>query len=672
MRQCELCGAYLDAGERCDCMNEKGQLPEGIATTNNNIVSKAIKLVKLELHNFQGITERIIELNGRSADIFGDNATGKTTVFNAFTWLLFDKASTGAKGFTPKTKTADGELHRVEHSAVAVFDVAHGTLTLRKVYREVYKKKRGNAHEDFDGHTTDYYVDGVPMKEKEYTAEIEKHFADLQTVMLLTMPDYFPSQLAWDKRREILLDVCGDCTDAQVFNSNAELAELPEILGTHSVDDYTKIANAKKRELNKKIGEIPVRIDELKRSMPTIAESDDSITTQIQAAQSVIDNLLIQKQGMTAESELARLKTERENAKAAHIAAWDKARFEHEREYRKRVEQINNEQLKQKQLKGEIDILRSRVEGMKAERERLQKEWQEVFEQIWNDEQSVCPTCHRMLPSEDIDELKAAFNRKKSERLQTINERGKQTASITEIEKLEHELAAYEQTYEARQHFIDGMVAGVEVFRADTPKLTPFEETEACLSIDKQIASLQVGVDTSDIDRQLEKHRAEVERLQALLAQQTTARAAAERITQLERELHDLTAEYERTEREIYLCELFVKTKVEMLTERINGRFERVRFSLFSEQLNGGLKPECEVLIPSESGSLVPYQYANNAAKINAGLEIINTLAEHYGIALPVFVDNAESVTKLAEIQAQVIRLIVSENDKELRVEVEK
>lgn len=68
----------------------------------------------------------------------------------------------------------------------------------------------------------------------------------------------------------------------------------------------------------------------------------------------------------------------------------------------------------------------------------------------------------------------------------------------------------------------------------------------------------------------------------------------------------------------------------------------------------------------------VPYGSGlNNAAKINVGLDIINTLSEHYGILAPIFVDNAEAVTKFINVDAQLISLVVSEKDKQLRVELD-
>jgi hypothetical protein len=125
-------------------------------------------------------------------------------------------------------------------------------------------------------------------------------------------------------------------------------------------------------------------------------------------------------------------------------------------------------------------------------------------------------------------------------------------------------------------------------------------------------------------------------------------------------------------EKGIYLCELFIRAKVALITDSINRRFRAVRFRLFLEQINGGLKEDCEVMVPSVGGSLVPYFSANNAARINASLEIIDALGSDWGERMPVMVDNAESVTRLNPIGAQVIRLVVSADDPALRLELKR
>jgi len=238
-----------------------------------------MKLLTLKLENFQGLKSEEFKFDGYSASIYGDNATGKTTVFNAITWLLFGKASTGAKNYTPKTKGPDGDLHYLDHAAEATFKLNDGrVITLRKVYHEVYKKKRGSATEEFDGHTIDFYIDGVPTKEKEYEATmLSLCGGSAEKMKMLTMPNYFPEEMSWDARRKILLEICGDVSDEDVINSTPELKDLPNYLlmpGTtnqyYTVDEYKKIASAKKTEINKQLQEIPGRIDEAQRAIPDI------------------------------------------------------------------------------------------------------------------------------------------------------------------------------------------------------------------------------------------------------------------------------------------------------------------------------------------------------------------------------------------------------------------
>ncbi len=156
-----------------------------------------MKLFNLKLENFQGLKAMSFNFDGKNASIFGDNGSGKTTVFNALTWLLFDKASTAAKNFTPKTKSASGDVHFLDHAVEGQFRLANGhVLTLRKVFREIYKKRRGSASEEFSGHTTDYYVQKVPATEREYLSTVLTLLgSDLEQAKILAMPGYFAEEM---------------------------------------------------------------------------------------------------------------------------------------------------------------------------------------------------------------------------------------------------------------------------------------------------------------------------------------------------------------------------------------------------------------------------------------------------------------------------------------------
>jgi molybdopterin converting factor small subunit len=232
-----------------------------------------MRLISLTLNNFKGIKSFALKPQGKDINIYGDNATGKTTLADAFMWLLFDKDSQNRKDFQIKTLGQDGEPeHGLEHSVEAVLELENGKrITLKKVFKEKWTKKRGSATAEFTGHTTDHFIDGVPAKKKEYDEKIAE-IADEQIFRLLTDPAYFNQQLHWQKRRELLLEVCGDVSDAEVIASKADLSKLADILGNRTIEQHRKVIQARRSEINKELQKIPVRIDEVERGLPDISD----------------------------------------------------------------------------------------------------------------------------------------------------------------------------------------------------------------------------------------------------------------------------------------------------------------------------------------------------------------------------------------------------------------
>src|SRR5690625_2233585 len=237
---------------------------------------KQIKLLNLKLSNFKGIKELEIDINGNDTRVYGDNGTGKTTIFDAFVWLLFNKDSNNNSNFDIKTLDNDGNvIHRLDHEVEATLLIDGKETTLKKVYKEKWTKRRGSVTESFSGHTTDYYINGVPSKKKEYDDMIQS-IVDEDVFQLITNPSYFNEVLHWKDRRELLLKIAGDITDEDVIASNKDLAKLLDVLNGNSIDDHKKIIAAKRREINKKLEEIPTRIDEIHRNLPDVSHLDET------------------------------------------------------------------------------------------------------------------------------------------------------------------------------------------------------------------------------------------------------------------------------------------------------------------------------------------------------------------------------------------------------------
>ena len=226
-----------------------------------------IKLNELILDNFKGVRAFIFRPNGKHATIRGDNKTGKTTVADGFRDLLFGTDTHGRADFARKTLDSNGRaIPNIEHttSASLMIDAQH--LDLKKVYKEKWTKKRGEAHRQLTSHTTDHFINGVPIPKKEWDARLNG-MIDEETFKLLTLPGYFNS-LHWEKRRTIVILVAGDVSDADVINSDPKLVSLPEILGDRSLDDHRRVVKAEQKAINGRLKEIPARIDELSRTLP--------------------------------------------------------------------------------------------------------------------------------------------------------------------------------------------------------------------------------------------------------------------------------------------------------------------------------------------------------------------------------------------------------------------
>jgi exonuclease SbcC len=188
-----------------------------------------IELKKLSLSNFKGIRSFEI-LFDQITDILGDNATGKTTLMDAFLWLFFGKDSTDRKDFEIKTLDANNRpYHRLDHEVAAVIIVDGEQITIRRTFREKWVKKRGSNEQEFTGHSTEFYWNDVPMKESEYQAKVSSIINE-NIFKLITNTSYF-NQLKWQDRRNALLQIAGSISNDDVFSSlSGDFKELKKAL----------------------------------------------------------------------------------------------------------------------------------------------------------------------------------------------------------------------------------------------------------------------------------------------------------------------------------------------------------------------------------------------------------------------------------------------------------
>jgi DNA repair exonuclease SbcCD ATPase subunit len=650
-----------------------------------------MKILNLTLRNFKGI--RNFELNTEVKDVnaFGDNATGKTTLADAFMWLLFDKDSSNRKDFQIKTLGSDGEPeHGLEHSVEAVLELEDGSqLALKKVYQEKWTKKKGSATAEFTGHTTDHYIDGVPVQKKEYDARIAE-IADENIFRLLTDPRYFNEVLHWTDRRKLLLEVCGDVTDAEVIASNPDLSKLSEILGKRTIEQHRKVIQARKSEINKELERIPVRIDEVQRNLPRIDDitDPDELPDDIEKLRDELrkkqeEHAQARAGGQVAEKtkELRTIEGQILDLKNKHRQVLDEKVGDRRRELSKIQSELSELRNSIEGYNRTIKFKQSEIDSLNIKIGALRSNWHEENNKVFEFEQSdTCPTCGQALPQKQLQEARekalAQFNQAKAQKLEEINAKGKQLMYVKEglgkdieniqgeIERINTKITELQDKESVLKSEIDAIAQGSQPVESTTEY---YQLNAEYREIQDEIRKLEAdgSLAVAKIQKEIDELADDIKTLNRAQVRIEERESGLKRIEELKAEERKLAAEYEDLEQQIYLTEEFIRTKVQMLEEKINSKFKMARFKLFDVQVNGALSECCETTFNG-----VPYSNLNNGARLNIGLDIINTLAEHFGFAPPVWLDNAESVTDILPTRGQQIRLIVSGMDKKLRIEL--
>ncbi len=646
--------------------------------TNKIIVP--VTLQKLKIENFKGIATFEYDFAGESAEIRGDNATGKTTLYDAFTWLLIGKDSSGATDFSIKEKDETGaEQHNLEHSVEATFVINGTQNSFKKVYKEKYTKKRGAAEAEMTGHITDHYVDGVPVSKKEYTSTIEEFFLSIEDLSLLLNVRAFPT-LPWQKQRALLLDICGTISDDDLIASNHALKTLPQILDGHSVEDAYKIIAARRKELNKKLDQIPARIDEAQKSTPEAAPADPQVVeerlkTCREHLKKVQDEIAAAKNGgaqLALKEQLLEQKRVLTEIEEKHNTDVEAAI----RRARQQAEKIEMALAVQKDAllaaEREHDKLTAEAKTLEEANDSLREQWKKInLEETFEDEE-FCSTCSQPLPAIMIEEAREKYNTDRANKLEVIQRNGK--SNKKRLEAVTARLSEIEKEIPGIQSLVDELTQDKKgVTQLELPgvnELVKYREANAKLkNIEKQLEAVNEG--SSDIVSKREAEASEIaeeiEFHEKALALTERVKQVAARVAELKQEQKDLGKEYARLEGHLSLLDLFTKIKVETLNEAVAELFKNIRFRMYEEQINGGLKPVCEASLHG-----VPYQDLNSAGKIQVGLEIIEVLQEHFNCYPPIFVDNAESITSIPEIGgAQMFKLIVDGDYKEIHIEKE-
>lgn len=660
---------------------------------------QVISIKTITLENFKGIRSLTIDFDGRDADISGRNATGKTTIFDAISWLLFGKDSEDRKVFDIKTYDGDGNIiPDIPHYVEAVICANGVEHTLRREFVEVWQTRRGTTLRELTRHEERRLFNGVACTVREWAERIEDMCPE-RYFRLLSNPFAF-NAMKTEAKRAILMEMCGEEPLEDIAAGNKDFETLLSAMQGKSPQVYRAEIMAEKKRLRAEIGDLPSRIDERKRDIKSLQAIDFAGKRKRREAllKSVGEKEACLRDGsrmteMVEKERAAKVRAvSRAMSKVDAVAAEVKARYA--AEGNKRAERLS-------EIESHLRTLSTRAKGMGTDLEMMQsdlkdcKEYKEQMAEEWKEfcdaqdaaisgDNLICPTCGHVFAGEEAEArrscLLSALTAERESKLDGLRKRGQanderiksicvqvdgakaQLARIDEeANKLEAELSALR---DAPQVSAEDMLKEDAAYKTSVAAL---DEARAALDAfeAEHKDDVEGGIDDSmraAIEAEVSSLRSIIYECDADIAKEPVLKSDLARVAELEAAYKEAAQKVAGVERMESVLSDFNRTRIERIEGRMNGLFSLTRFRLFDTQVNGAEVETCDAMVGG-----VPYASLNNAMRVNCGLDIIETLSAHLGISVPIVIDNAESINHIEETHGQQIRLYVSD-DPELRI----
>lgn len=653
---------------------------------------KAIQLKSLTLRNWRGEKERTTEFNlGSVTRICGRNGLGKSRHMDAFSWLLFGKDSKDRKDYNLRTVDENGNaLQRCECSVEGTLLVDGVEITIKREYKEKWTKPRGQAEEVFGGNVTECTWNGVPVRVGDYKERINKEIIDESLFKMLTNTEYFLS-LKPDVQREALLAIAGVKSDAEIAESNEDFVALLDMLSGKSLSDYRKQVAAEKKRLKAQASEIQPRIDQTEKMKPEADDWDmlqgmlDEKKNELEEVAELLNSADARKQSaLDKKAALNREKKSLEqqqqdiiNDERKRLQAEADKQNEKRTSIEKELKNIHSERsdcnIDISRTQTRIDYLNQEINNITDELAKLRSEWSAIRATQYTGS-DICPHCGQRLPEDMLQDARNKFEEYKAKQLSDNQSKGKSLAS--QLASYKEELASRKEELDKLNQkltSIDECISGLYAQLNTVPKVVASEpiadKIPAYVEAKKRleaIAQEAEGVVTKQTDESLLERQkmvqTSIKNIEATLNNRTAIAKADKEIARLEAEGRDLAQKIADIEKREYVAAQFSRARIEDCESRLNSLFGMVKWKLFDTTLEGN---EFETCIPMIDG--IAYGTCNTAKQINAGIDITSTLAKHYEVYAPMFIDRAESVNTFIASNAQMIFLQVT-NDTQLTI----
>lgn len=646
---------------------------------------KKIVLNQLNLRNFRGIKELEINFRPEKNYISGDNGTGKSSILDAYLWLLFGKDALDRKDYQIRPIINGKLIRKVDCEISAELEIDGTEVLLKRVFKEKWVKPRGEMEEVFKGNETETFWNNVPVNVTEYQKKINEIINE-SIFKMVSIGHYFPT-LDWRLQRDQLFQLAGTITDNEIATGNKDFELLLDKISGKSMSDFKKEIQTRKRKLKEELDEIQPRIDQTQKVMP---EMPDTATLN-KRVDSIKKELSELEKASSDVSEAIRLKYEKKSIIQLKINDLKKEQqqlkfeleskaneesnlIEEERKNLNRSIEKSSEELKEltshiQSKERELEILKISIQKMEREIVELREKWMYENGREYN-LSDRCDYCGQELPEHLKAESRQMFADAKAKKLDEINTEGvnlktKIENSKAELESINKQLSTEKQKVtEIETKIKDDKiilasyqhVTVTNVIPDTFPKYKKISESIAELEKQANAIELTNENDNKELDDKKLSLQAELREIYFKLHDAEIVEASKKEIENLENRGKELAQQIASLEKEEYTIQEFTKKKIDECEKRINNLFDIVTFRLFDYTIDGNASETCVPLVEG-----IPYDVANSAGQVNAGLAIIKTLQKFYGVQMPIFCDRAESVTKYYEMQGQITFLKVVE-----------
>jgi len=663
-----------------------------------------IRITRLELTNFKCFRHKEITFESDITTVRGRNGVGKTTIADAILFCLFGKNTAGQSDLELfKTRENGKVIPNKDHSVEIELHVYPNDgsdvrcINLKRSIKEVWVKKRGSEESVFKNNTVEYFVGGEAYTQADFKKYIDSLVSE-DIFRAITNPQYFLT-LKWQMQREFLAKMVGSIEPEVIANTDA-LVDLVRQLDNSNDDiiSYRKHLSYQIKQIKEKLDKIPVRLEEQNKAMPELLDWDalqvqyTDVSRQSEEVSAKIISIKTGNGGDVLRDEIRKeihsIRTDMEKIETEQRKLLRLRQDEHDRTIQAARQKFNSLLNTQRDLEGSIPSLESMAkrcretagETFKKEQAYVRLHWPETQIDFRQSDDTRCPVCGQPFPPEMMEEKEALFNQNRARLKQELTDRAnaaKKTLADAEEEakKCEQRKADYETqladikkqinaAFSEKQRLEKIVLPTIDQILADNP-----DYQRLIASKEEQEKKLESVALTHDDNEQLSSLEAQKVQYTALLAQlntQLSTKSQYDRIQQLIADIHkeqkDLVAQLSELERKEDIACQYQDRQNTILEERVNKKFSLVKWKMFRTINNGGDsfdEPYCECLVDG-----IPYGGGlNQASRLNAGLDICETLCKHYNISAPILIDNAESVNNILETTGQQIRLYVSEYD---------